>query len=88
MSTFLGAWDIQPGHTLDDLIAEAEAQLPSMLAEAGAELTGERRWRIALVMTAPAVDARGVAPYERREAWADDMMPELGWRPEWDRVAA
>lgn len=82
--TYLGTWDLDPGADLQEAIRQAEQQLPAMLAEAGAQLAGERRWRLALVLTAPAVSTRGVAPYERREAWLDDMMPELGWQPEWD----
>lgn len=92
MSTYLGAWDLIPGQiegrTVADLVAEAKEQLPYMLAADGAELLGEPRWRLALVMTAPAMPSRGAAPYEHKAAYMDDMMPEVGWRPEWDRVAA
>ncbi len=88
MSTYLGAWDITPGQTLDDAITQAKQQLPAMLDAERVELIGEPHWRIGLILTSAAIPARDayLPPWETPQALLADMAPELGWRPEWDQL--
>jgi hypothetical protein len=90
VSTYLGAWDITPGQTLAEAIAEAKQQLPAMLDAERVELIGEPHWRIGLILTADAVPARDsyIPPWETPLALIADLMPEVGWQVEWDRRAA
>lgn len=76
---YFARWTVPPGAMLEELIPEALDQLPLMLTCDGAELHGKPTWSLrggVLAMSAPAGPDRGTRPWESREAWIDDMMPD------------
>lgn len=82
MSMYVATWPVEPGVDLEHLIPQALEQLPLMLATDGAELLGRPTWSLshnALAMAAEAGPYRGERPWESREAWIADMMPDP-WR--------
>lgn len=79
MSLYVASWDAPPGVDLDDLKPGAARELADMLAQAGVEARERIVWtRFDDLITAhaPVGPDRGTRPWEAREAWMDDMMPD------------